>query len=214
MISILRTTEIRKVPYNDLMPAICELVIELFTLTGKYQDDEKVKMFGKSLAYNLPEKYPYLTVDQLEQIFKNAILGDFGALKSISLPDIFQWVRKWQETSKTGQQINFEPLATSAATSGDWINWSKECYKAYQRYRSKGLDVNEFSHFVYDRMLLDGGIPHGAYNEMLDKANELQPKSDSLELIYLAKKLVVLDKFARMKRDGVEEIYKAHKNDP
>lgn len=214
MISVNNTRPIKDLHFNDLLPAICSELSELFTLTGKYQDDEKIKMFGKHLTNDLPVKYPYLTISELSHIFKNAIRGDYGELKTISLPELFKWVRKWQESSETGQRTHIQYLCGPQTESSDLIDWSHEAYKAYQKYLLGGMKQHEFSHFIYDRMLLDNFFPLEYYQKWMPKAAELlweEPNKDSLIQIYCAKRISVLEKFNEIKSRGVNEIYQQHK---
>lgn len=217
LISLNQEKEIGKIPYNDLKPELCELVNGLFTLLGKFTDDDKIKLWGQTLAVELPKKFPYLKLSHVEQIFKNAITGDFGPLKGLDLPTLFGWVGKWLESTDLGQRINFEPLAASQTSSLSHVNWSKEVYKAYQRYLKTGLELHTFSQFIYDRMLMDGLLEPEAYREYIIQASEIikdNPDNFCPYQIEIAKKMAVLNRFRHFQIDGFAEIYKSHKNDP
>lgn len=209
--ALINTRSIRDIHYNDLFPEICDQLVELFTLSGKYQDDEKIKVFGKHLSNDLPGSYPYLTIPDLAVIFKNAIRGEYGDLKSIDLPSIFKWVRKWQETSEIGQKTAIMSLASE---SSEHTDWSHEVYKAYQKYLLTGIKHHEISHCLYDRMLLDGMIEMESYQKWLEKAAQLiklEPDPENLLIIRCAQRIKVLEKFNQLKERGVREIYIQHK---
>lgn len=208
MISINNTKSFRELHYNDLLVGICDELNRLFTLGNKFQDDEKIKIFGEELANELPRRYPMMNLADLKQVFKNAIQGDYGELK-ISLPDIFKWVRKWQESIGTGHSL--QPLA-SPQTTDQYTDWSHECYKAYQRYLQGGLKQYEISHFLYQRMLLDNFFPLEYYQKWMEKAGQMIQENNGSEIqIYCAQRISVLEKFNEIKGRGVAVIYQQHK---
>lgn len=213
-VKILNTKSFRDIHFNELFPEVCESLVELFTLAGKYQDDDKIKIFARELCNDLPTRFPTMNLSDLGQIFKNAIRGDYGELKTISLPELFKWVRKWQESTETGQRTHIQNLCGPQTECHELIDWSHECYKAYQRYMMGGMKQHEFSHFIYDRMLLDNFFQLEYYQKWMLKAAEIlreEPNKDSLIQIYCAKRISVLEKFNEIKSRGVNEIYQQHK---
>lgn len=204
--------QIRGMKYNDLFPAICESLNELYTLSGKFKDVEQIKIFASALTKELPVKYPYLTIEQLKQIFNNAIMGEYGDIKTIALPDIFKWLRKWQDGAKNGNVI--ESLASPESTNLDLIDWSREVYKAYARFMESGLTTGQFSHLLYERLQMDNFIPLEGYRNHIEKSAKLlgvQPDIMNEQQRNLAKRYAVLEVFERLKNQGRNEIYGTHK---
>jgi|SRR6478609_10532045 len=207
------TTAFKDIHYNELFQAICDKILELFTLCGKYSDDEKVKIFAKELANDLPGKYPYMTVTDLQVVFKNAIMGDFGELKSIDLPSIHKWVRKWNDGLPNAQRSAFNNLAGFHTSEPNYVDWSNEVWKAYGHFMNNGLKVTDISHFLYDRMQLDGLIEMEEYRKVIDKAAAyLMEAPDIMNGAQreIAKRMIVINVFHVKKKQGYTELYRNH----
>ncbi len=216
LISISGTRQVREIHFNELRSAICDLLVELFTLCGKYQDEDKIKIFGNALANDLPPRYPGLTLADLQVIFKNAITGQYGEVKAIDLPTLHKWVRKWQEGRPGFERALSEGLAGFHTSGSVHVNWSKECYKAYRTYLQKGLKVSDISHWLYDRMQIDGLIEMEAYRALIGKAAQYlveEPDEMSQTQREIAKRMVVINVFELKKRQGIDELYRMHKDD-
>lgn len=209
MIAVNTTVPVGRLNKHDLQEGVYELINQLFTLTGKYSDSEKMSMFAQHLADELPVNYPTLTLADIKAIFNKAILGDFGALNSIRLADIYQWLRKASHAPKNVQRIDSSVLVHPNTSTNHPINWEKQCFLAYQVYLNQGLRLEDFHYFIYDRMMMDNFIKMNSYCDKLDKVAHIP---DEFERVTTAKKMVVINTFELFKREGRPEIYSSHKH--
>lgn len=187
---------ISKINRTDLYQSICSYLAELFAWSGKMQQDDTIRAIGGVLVDDLPNKYPLLELYDIKNVFKNAIDGEYGEFK-LDLPNILKWFRKRQDQSE-------KPVGGLITTenTGEHIDWSHECHKAYRVYLERGLQLNEFSSQIYDRMMIDGFLQTNAYMELQGKHN-----CDIKE----ARKMAVINKFYELKKRCIPSIYKLHK---